>query len=45
MSKIDIRSWDSPREDRKRNKMLKKKKTLKEAKNKRRKKKYVGKDD
>ena len=40
MSKVDIRSWDSPKEDRKRNKSIKKRKNSKEAKNKRRKKKY-----
>ena len=48
MSQINPRewkNWDTEKEDRKRNKTLKKRKTLKEAKNKRKKQKYVKKDD
>ena len=45
MSKIDINYWESVREDKKRQIRLKKRKTVKEAKNKRKKQKYVKKDN
>ena len=41
MTKVDLRLWDDIREDRKREKRLKKRKNIKEAKNKKKKQKYT----